>query len=824
MDFTRKYKPQEVEPRIRSFWKEQRIYRYDPNSDRPCFSVDTPPPYVSSAHLHVGHAMSYSQAEFVVRYKRMRGYNIFYPMGFDDNGLPTERYVEKKYKINKSKISRQEFIDLCLKETKTGAQTYRELWEALGVSVDWSLTYSTIDERCRRSAQRSFVELARDGLIERRDEPILWCYRCSTAIAQADVETVEASSRLNNVAFLGPDGRELIISTTRPELIPACVSLYVNPDDERYTSLVGAKVRVPLFDYQVQVRTHPDVDPSFGTGLMMVCSWGDMDDVIKWKDHNLDTRHLFDEHGRLNALAGPFAGLSIEKARREILESLNEKGLLKGSEPLVHSIGVHDRCNTPVEFNHSLQWFIRILDHKAEFLQRGRELAWYPEFMRTRYEDWVRGLKWDWCISRQRYYGVPFPVWYCQECAEPWLPSTESLPVDPTVDSVPEDARCKCGCASFVGEKDVMDTWMTSSLTPLINAKWAYDDNALMERVYPQSIRVQAFEIIRTWLFYSVVKSHFHTDSLPWHDVMISGWGLDAKGKKMSKSLGNFVEPMAVMKRHSADALRYWSAGATLGNNFRYSEQDVVDGNRLLTKLWNAARFVSTYLFDESGKPLPLSPGNPTLSDGWIISRFMSTVKSASEYMDKYEYSHALDVTERFFFAEFCDNYLEIVKQRFWEPDQFPPEQIEAARFALHTVLLGVLKLFAPFIPYITEELYQIIFRPSIGPVSIHISEWPVYDESLIDTEAEEAGKLLVDVLTGVRRWKTSHKVHANFPLSKMVITAGEEEKALLEPIADDLRAAAHATSLEFAEGGSVPTEVENITLGLTLDEKRTGT
>lgn len=820
MDLPKRYNPREVEPRLRKFWEEQKIYQYHPSSDKPCFSVDTPPPYVSAAHLHVGHAMSYSQAEFIVRYKRMRGYNIFYPMGFDDNGLPTERYVERKYKINKSKINRQDFIDLCLKETKIGAQTYRDLWEALGISVDWSLSYSTIDERSRRTAQRSFIELVQKELIEKRDEPILWCYHCSTSLAQADVETVEVPSKLNDVAFLGPDGRQLIISTTRPELIPACVSLYTNPNDERYASLIGAKVRVPLFDYEVEVRSHSDVDPAFGTGLMMVCTWGDVDDVVKWKEHNLDTRHIFDDRGRLNQLAKPFSGLSVAEARKEILKALEAKGLLKASKPLVHNVGIHDRCETPIEFNHSPQWFIRILDHKEEFLRRGEELKWYPESMKLRYKDWVKGLKWDWCISRQRYYGVPFPVWHCEKCKTPWFPSVESLPVDPTVGLVPEGTRCACGGTSFIGEQDVMDTWMTSSLTPFINARWAYDDKALMERIYPQSVRVQAFEIIRTWLFYTVVKSHFHTDSLPWHDVMISGWGLDAAGKKMSKSEDNFVEPMPVIKKYSADALRYWSAGATLGNNLRYNEQDVVDGNRLMTKLWNATRFVSTYLFDENDKPILLSPGNPTLSDRWIASRFMSTVKSATEYFEKYEYSHALDVTERFFFADFCDNYLEIIKQRFWNPERFAPEQIEAARFTTSLVLQGVLKLFAPFLPYITEELYQIVFRPFGEVASLHISEWPVYDESLINAEAEEAGQLLVDVLTGVRRWKTEQQVHMNFPLSHMVITAAEKERSRLESMVDDLRAATHAAKLEFGVGGDIPTEAENITLKLTLDEK----
>lgn len=821
MDFPRRYNAQEVEPRIRKYWDEQNIYQYDPKSNKPCFSVDTPPPYVSSSHLHVGHAMSYSQAEFIVRYKRMQGYNVFYPMGFDDNGLPTERYVENKYKVNKSKINRQEFIDLCLKETKIGAQTYRKLWETLGISVDWSLGYSTIDERSRRTSQRSFIELVQKGLIERRDEPMLWCYRCSTAIAQAEVETIELPSKLYDIAFISQKGEELIISTTRPELIPACVSLYVNPDDKRYTSLIGTRVRVPLFDYEVEVRTHPDVDPTFGTGLMMVCTWGDMDDVIKWKEHNLDTRSIFDERGKLNDLATPFSGLTIEEARNEILAALDQEGRLKGSKEFAHNVGVHDRCSTPIEFNHTLQWFIRVLDFKEEFLRRGNELDWYPEYMKTRYEDWINGLKWDWCISRQRYYGVPFPVWYCTECETPWFPPVELLPLDPTVDPAPDGATCnKCGCRTFIGEKDVMDTWMTSSMTPLINARWAYEDQRLMDRIYPQSLRVQAFEIIRTWLFYTTVKSHFHTNTLPWKDVMISGWGLDSKGKKMSKRAGNFIEPMPVIRKYSADALRYWSANSTLGSNRRYNEQEVADGKKLMTKLWNASRFISNYLFEEDGSPYPLSRGEPTLVDRWIISRYMSTVNNATGYFERYEYSHALESSVRFFFTEFCDNYLEIIKERFWNPDHFQPEQIEAARFTLYSLLFGLLRLFAPFIPYITEELYRIIFRDTFEEASsIHVAEWPAYDPSLIDTEAEVSSNLLIDILTGVRRWKTSQQVHSTFPLQTMVISTDPESAARIQPIIQDLKAAAHAESLCFEEGGTIPTNSENIHLQLVLAE-----
>jgi valyl-tRNA synthetase len=820
-EFPKNYDPRTAEPRLRQLWDELGIHRFDPASDKPIFSIDTPPPYVSSAHLHVGHAMSYSQAEFVVRYKRMRGFNVFYPMGFDDNGLPTERYVETKYKINKGKITRPEFVELCLKETKLGAQTYRDLWEALAISVDWSLLYSTIDPRSQRTSQTSFVDLHEKGLIVRREEPIQYCFFCQTSLAQADVEIEEKNSALNDIVFIGANGERLIISTSRPELLPACVALYVHPDDERYRALVGKTARVPLFDYPVPIKTSEAVDLEFGTGLMMVCTWGDNDDVIKWKEDGLDTRIVFDARGRLNALAGEFAGLGVEEGRKAIIAKLTETGLLLKSEPLAHKVGVHERCGHTVEFHHSPQWFITVLPFRDEYLRRAEELRWAPPFMRVRYDDWVKGLKWDWCISRQRYYGVPFPVWYCAACKEPWIARREMLPVDPTQSLPPADARCaKCGGAAFAGEPDVMDTWMTSSLTPLINSRWAFGD-PLHERIYPMDVRVQAFEIIRTWLFYTVVKSHHHTNTLPWKDVMISGWGLDEKGKKMSKRAGNFVDPMDVIKKYSADALRYWSAGATLGNDLRYNERDVADGKRLMNKLWNAIRFISTYLQDAEGRLATLTPGAPTPVDGWILSRFHRVAQQATAYLEEFEYSLALKTTERFFFAELCDNYLEIVKERFWNPARFSPGQVEAARHTLFTIGLGVLKLFAPFIPHITEELYQIVFRPFGGAASLHVAPWPAADESAINEQSDELGRTLVAILTGARRWKTEQAAHQGHPLRSMLVTCPDRLREFLEPVMEDLRAAARADAIGFAEGGSVPTEIESVTLALVLGEKK---
>ena len=820
-DFPKRYQPDEAEARLREMWKELGIYRFDPQSDKPVFSIDTPPPYVSSAHLHVGHAMSYSQAEFIVRYKRMRGFNIFYPMGFDDNGLPTERYVETKYKINKNAITRPEFVELCLKETKLGAQTYRDLWEALAISVDWNETYSTIDPRSQRTSQTSFVDLHEKGLIQRRVEPIQYCFNCQTSLAQADVETEEKPSALSDIVFKGANGEDLVISTTRPELIPACVALYVHPEDERYRQLIGKTATVPLFDYAVPVKTSTAVDIEFGTGLMMVCTWGDNEDVIKWKEDGLDTRMIFDERGHLNELCGEFEGLFMTKARKAIVEKLTEAGLLVKSEPLTHNVGVHERCGHTVEFHHSPQWFIKVLGNQEDYLRRAAEMDWFPQFMKVRYDDWVKGLKWDWCISRQRYYGVPFPVWYCESCGAPLVAPRDMLPVDPTQTMPPDGTTCaQCGHAAFVGEQDVMDTWMTSSLTPLINSRWAFGD-PLHDKIYPMTVRVQAFEIIRTWLFYTTVKSHHHTDSLPWKQVMISGWGLDEKGKKMSKRAGNFVDPMTVIDKYSADALRYWSAGATLGNDLRYNERDVADGKRLMNKLWNSTRFISMYLADDEGNLRDLQPGDPTMVDRWILSRYHQVIAAATEHLDQYEYSLALKGVERFFFAEFCDNYLEIVKERFWTPDRFTVGQVEAARHTLYTIGLGVLKAFAPFIPYITEDLYRIVFHQFGGPDSIHVAPWPEADKTMIDADADELGKTLVAILTGARRWKTEQAVHQGHPLRSIVVSAPERMQTFLTPVLEDLRAAARADTIGFAPGGEIPTEVEEITLALELGEKK---
>lgn len=849
-EMPKKYKFTEAEPRWVARWEELGIYRFNPESPAALagrtFSVDTPPPYVSAAHLHVGHAMSYSQAEFVVRYKRMRGYEVFYPMGFDDNGLPTERYVEKKYKVHKGNISREGFVDLCLKETASGAKVYEDLWRSLGLSVDWRMTYSTINKRAVEHSQRSFVELARSGAIQRREDPILWDPRLGTSLAQADIEAGEEQNRpLHRLRFARTDGGDDgVIDTTRPELVTACVAIACNPEDPRFSQLSGdVRFEVPLTDLRADgtkaaARTCPlirdeAVDPDFGTGLMMVCTFGDAEDIVKWRTHKLETHLVIDQlgkmvtpelpelHGkRVHVAAKGKDGSSYNEARLAARDLLDAHGYLLGIEENVSRASISDRSGCAVEFQVVPQWFIRVLDIKEELIARGREIKWHPPFMRDRYEDWVNGLKWDWNISRQRFYGVPFPVWYRSvdgvTPGDALWPDFADLPVDPLAEGPlpPSIAAQLQEGETAIPEEDVMDTWMTSSLTPLINANWAFWDKAapadaidLQPRpnIYPMGVRVQAFEIIRSWLFYSVVKSHLHTGSLPWKDVMISGWGLDRKGKKMSKRLGNFVDPATVIERYSADSLRYWSAGATLGHDLRYLEDDVRGGKRLLTKLWNSTRFAIMSIDDWA--PAAAAAETPTAADRWIRSRIVDAIDQSTAAFEQYEYNKAVRATEALFWKDWCDNYLEIVKDRFRNPDNWQAGEVEAARRTIFEGTWAILRMFAPVLPFVTEELYETGLKPRLGddaPASIHVAPWPVSDAGNDtfggerDAAGEALGELLVDLVAAVRQLKTLAQTGLGTPVETVYVRCADDVRADVEQVQRDFQAAARAADVVF--------------------------
>jgi valyl-tRNA synthetase len=800
-----------VEAAARALWESHDVYRYDPGGPaRPTFSVDTPPPYVSAAHLHVGHAMSYSQPDFIVRYRRMRGERVFYPIGFDDNGLPTERYVEQAYGVRAVDMSRAEFVALCLAETTRTAARYEDLWRRLGLSLDWSLRYSTIDARCQRTAQTAFIRLYEARYVRRAAEPILWCTEDRTSLAQADVEDLERTSRLYTIRF----GEDLLVATTRPELLPACVALYHHPADPRYAELTTA--RVPLFDYEVPVLADEDVDPEYGTGLMMVCTFGDSEDVLRWRRDHLALRLVVEPDGHLGELAGEFAGLTVSQGRSAIVKALAEAGRLVGSVPVRQVVGVHERCQTPVEFQIRPQWFVTVRENADRFRARAAELEWIPPFMRRRLEDWIDGLKWDWNITRQRRYGVPFPVWFCASCDAPVLAVPADLPVDPLTDSPPAAACPSCGSGEWAPDPDVMDTWMVSSLTPQINDGWALGgtDPALA----PMSMRVQAFEIIRTWLFYSVVQSELLFGRLPWRTALISGWGLSEQGKKLSKrdldrSTGadgyNRYVPDDVMGRYGADALRLWATRGRIGTDLKYNEKDIRTGRKFAVKLWNVGRFLSLNLGDFSPERAAfVPPGERDIVDRWVLSHLAEAVGETTAAFEGHDYHQAYQAASRLFWSIYTDRYIEMIKDRAGEA---------SARWTLwesYRVLLG---LFAPFAPFVTEHMYQRFYRSHEDPVSLHLTRWPAADPAWVsgDRSAVEAVDQLAVILDATRALRSEQRLGNSARLSQLILQARDAQaEALLTQIAEPLRLAARADAVVRGPAAH-PSGVEGITVGI---------
>ncbi|MCB9987854.1 MAG: valine--tRNA ligase [Rhodospirillales bacterium] len=816
---------QAVEERCLSLWEESKIYDYDPDSDKPLFSVDTPPPYVSAAHLHAGHAASYTQAEILIRYKRMMGHNIYYPMGFDDNGLPTERYVEQTHKVNKKKISRSDFRALCIAETQKGAKTYEKLWRSLGLSVDWSTRYSTIDDLSRHTAQKSFLDLYSKGLIYRANEPVLWDTHFETALAQADLETMDRKGKMYDIQFASEDGQPLVISTTRPELIPACVAMYFNPNDTRYQHLEGKNAVVPLFGHSVPIKTSGEVDMEFGTGLMQVCTFGDGEDVKKWKEDKLETRLALSPDGKMTALAGKYEGLEPAAARKRIVEDLTAEGLIVGEQVVDQSVSVGERSGVPVEFIMEPQWFINILEHKDRFRKRAEELNWFPDWMKVRLDHWIDGLKYDWNISRQRFYGVPFPVWYVQETGDVILADEADLPVDPIENEPPQWAKDKYAGMTIVPETDVMETWMTSSLTPLINANWAGcpDRKGSMD-IYPMDLRVQAFEIIRTWLFYTLIKSEYHTDSLPWKNVMISGWGLNEQGKKISKrDLEKFTDkdgfnrydPYSLIQKYGADGLRWWAASAQLGKDLRFHEREVKDGRKIVVKLWNVARMAFMYMedFDPAAPRVPYN--ERPIEDQWLLNELNDVAKKAKASFEVYDYATAREALHKFFWMTYCDDYLELVKTRFWENSNWSEQDRKAAQATLFESLRTLLGLLAPYLPFVTEELYTQAGKFGEDYVSLHVSSWPEADGNLNFEHAREM-EIIRSTLYGVRKLRSERQIGQGKNLEKLVLHVDPANDALVNTVKtleNSLQSAARADAVQYAQADN-ETGVE----GLMLD------
>jgi len=857
------YDPAKSEVAWAERWERDGIYRWDPSRGRAeTFSVDTPPLTVSGS-LHIGHVFSFTQADVIVRFQRMNGKNIAYPIGWDDNGLATERRVQNvfgirpdprkpydpNWKPTKDKpkdapveeVSRQNFVEACALVTAEDERAFEAVWRRVGLSVDWSTQYATIDAHCRRTSQLSFLDLVKKGEVYQKYAPTVWDADDRTAVAQAEIEDREVPGAYHDLVFAVEGEQPITISTTRPELLAACIAVVAHPSDERYRAYFGKTARTPLFHARVPILKSEHADPEKGTGILMVCTFGDQADVEFWKGRDLPLRQLVGLDGRMRAIrfgAAPFdsaapdeaqaawaqlEGKTVKQAQAKTVELLRAAGALAAEpRPITHAVKFYERGTRPLEFVPTRQWFVRVLDHRSEFIAQGRKIEWRPAFMRARYENWVEGLNQDWCISRQRYFGVPFPVWYRlgpdgePDYDHPIYAAPEGLPIDPLAVAPPgygEAQRGKPG--GFAGDPDVMDTWATSSLTPQIVSRWPLEPGR-HESVFPFDMRPQAHEIIRTWAFYTIVKAWMHEREIPWRNVAISGWILDPDRKKMSKSKGNVVTPMALFDTHSVDAVRYWAARARLGVDTALDEQVMKLGRRLATKLANAGRFALLQL--ERAGASDASHGAARIAyplDVDYAARLAELVERATASFREFDFASALHATEEAFW-DFCDNYLEIVKVRAYADAASPGR--DSALATLQLALRVFLRLFAPALPFVTEEVWSWRFAGAGRTGSIHTSPWPTSAE-FAGSPLERAGKAYAaacEVSTRIRGAKTSAKKSLRWPVARLEVRGAESDLAALRAVLGDVLAAGvvdtavcRLSAGQPGEGALFATEIE---------------
>ncbi|RWZ51894.1 valine--tRNA ligase [Labedella phragmitis] len=833
-----------LEDKWGSTWESDGTYRFDRDAavsrgHDSVYSIDTPPP-TASGSLHIGHVFSYTHTDVVARYQRMLGHTVFYPMGWDDNGLPTERRVQNYYGVrcepslpyvadfvpphdggegksikaaDQVPVSRRNFIELCERLTVEDEKQFEALWRTLGLSVDWTQSYRTIDQDSLRISQKSFLANLERGEAYQAMAPTLWDVTFRTAVAQAELEDKDQPAAYHRIAFHRPDGGTIEIETTRPELLPACVALVAHPDDERFQPYFGTTVTTPVFGVEVPVLAHHLAQPDKGAGIAMVCTFGDVTDVVWWRELDLPNRTIVGRDGRIVADApdvivgeealeawSALAGKTVFSAKQAVVEQLTASGDLIG-EPrnITHPVKFFEKGDRPLEIVSTRQWYIRNgardEELRARLLDFGRELEWHPDFMRVRYENWVNGLSGDWLISRQRFFGVPIPLWYPLDADgevvydSPIVPSTDTLPVDPSSDVPPGYEESQRGVAGgFIGEVDVMDTWATSSLTPQLAGKWDTDPE-LWNAVFPFSLRPQGQDIIRTWLFSTMLRSTLEFDRKPWEHAGLSGWILDPDRKKMSKSKGNVVTPAGILEQHGSDAVRYWAASARLGTDAGFDPQNptqVKIGRRLAIKVLNASKFILSFPAAENAtvtEPVDLS----------MLATLRSVVADASTALAAYDHARALEITESFFWT-FCDDYLELVKERAYA--EGTPGQASAAA-ALRLALDTLLRLFAPVIPFATEESWSWWHESSI-----HTAAWPTVDELAVAESGDPELLALTSLaLTSVRRAKTDAKASQKTPVSFAAIEAPAAAVDLLKAVADDLRAVGRIAELAIAEG-----------------------
>jgi len=858
-----------------NYWKNKEIFQWKNDLPREeTFVIDTPPPTVSGL-LHMGHVFSYTQADFVARFQRMSGKDVFYPMGFDDNGLPTERLVEKVKNIRvgspaaveaqnlapvdpkKPKLLlRENFIKECEEVVDEAEKEFEALFNAIALSVDWKQKYQTISPQSQKLSQASFIDLFNKNLVEKKSEPVFWDCADRTALAQADLVDKEVASSMNEIEFaIDGSDEKIIIMTTRPELLPACVAVMVHPEDERYKKFHNKHAITPLFGVKIKIIADDLVQLDKGTGAVMCCTFGDETDIKWWKKHNLELRLILDEAGRINASEALYEnnffqtilGLKTKEAKEKIITKLKEKNLLLKETPFTHAVKCAERSGAPIEILVTQQWFIKILDKKDELKKKAQECNWHPEYMRVRIEQWIDGLSWDWCISRQRFFGVPFPSWNVinltkKSSRQIFVADIDQLPCDPskTLPKFFEDAEERENTSpdksfrifekegniyQLYPETDIMDTWATSSISPqlsshAINSEINFGELARHQKLFPADMRPQAHEIIRTWAFYTIVKALLHEDKIPWKNLMISGWCLAADKTKMSKSKGNVVTPTSLVEEKSSDVVRYFASTSHLGADTAYSEDVFKIGQKLITKLFNAAKFVD-FVVKNGGVENYIYKQNSSqtlqAADEWIISKLHQTIKYATTSFEKFEYARAREKIEEFFWHDFCDNYLEIVKVRAYglKAEKLALQELTDAQkqkinekqlsgiYTLYTCLNGLLKLFAPFIPHITEEIYASTFAAEFEQnKSINArGTWPKAEDYLFNQDAINLGNAALEVIFEVRKFKSDNNLSMKTTVKNLKIENPVDLTEILEDLGNVCNAAnISATKTEIAK------------------------
>jgi len=771
------YDQRALEKKWQKKWQEMKIYHFDFDSNKASYSIDVPPRYASGP-LHAGHAVHYTHIDFAARYKRMRNFNVFFPLCFDVNGIPIEERVERKLNITRKDIERHEFTKLCSEFAEKNIKTMTDQFTMLGESMDPTIYYQTDAEYYRRLTQISFIELYKMGHIYKGEFPVNWCPRCMTAMADAEVTYAERTTKLNTIKFyfkdqppeqvfkfhsIGKDekGAYVEIATTRPEMLPSCQIVAVHPTDERAPWLLDQILVVPLFDKEVKIVEDESVDPKFGTGIVMVCTVGDKEDLNWVFKYKLPIEMSIDEEGCMTDICGKYKGMKIIDARKAVIDDLKKNNILIKQEPLDQNVGVCWRCKTPVEFVNAEQWFLKTTQFKDMVLKKSNEMNWYPDFMKIRLEDWVNSLQWDWVISRQRYFATPIPLWECEICNEVVLARIEDCYIDPTIDKPPVDKCSKCS-GKLKGCEDVFDTWMDSSISPLYNTFW-YRNDEKFKKYYPMSLRPQAHDIIRTWAFYTILRCSLLTDEKPFENMMMGGFILSGDGTPMHASLGNVIDPLKVINDYGSDAFRCYAASCALGEDNPFRTKDVIRGVKLLRKIWNVQQFIKNIIKDEKPKET-----KPIDIDKWILTKYSKLVNKCSKQMDRFDYSQTMKDVEYFLWHELADHYLEMIKSSIYEN-----KNVESIKYTLYTVGLGILKIFSPFIPHITEEIYFDFYKQFEGKSSIHISDWP--EPVLIDKESEKVGEAVKKYISQVRSWKSEKGIALNAPLNTTATYASKD-------------------------------------------------